>query len=336
MWKRQYRLGFGITVAICFSAAVSIVPVCLAEQVVLRGGSSLKGPLLKRDSEMVVVDLGYQALSVPAAQILEILPDQPQEKPAAAMGGKHLYEMADLTLTSTADAAARFGPSVVVVRSAGGLGSGFFVSRNGYLLTNYHVILKEKHLTVTRFVKEEQVLRRIIYRDVKIIAVDPFHDLAVLQVNAKPEDGAIEPVVFSPDEQIKPGDRVFVIGNPLGLERTVTQGIISQKARELEGKLYIQIDAAVNPGNSGGPLFSQRGQVIGVCNMGAVYLQGLNFAIPSRHALYLLDHLDDFAYDESNSESGFNYPEAPPRPGKALRETGDATNAPAADQAKIQ
>lgn len=298
----------------CLACAAAPAAYCPAETLLLRGGAKVSGPLLKSDSETVVVDLGYQVLSVPALQIIDIQKDEAAA--AAEASGSSLYTAADLDEASTADAAARFGPAVVIVSSPGGLGSGFFVNRKGYLITNYHVIMKQKHIAVTRFVKEDKVLRKAIYRDVKIIAVDPFHDLAVLRVDSKPEDGEIVPLIFSPADDIRPGEKIFVIGNPVGLERTVTEGIISQAARNFEGKLYIQVDAAVNPGNSGGPLFNRRGQVIGVCNMGAVHLQGLNFAIPIRHVAYLLDHIDDFAYDEANSESGFSYPEAPPRFGK--------------------
>ena len=297
------------------AGVVAMAAACPAETLLLRGGATVSGPLLKSDNEAVVVDLGYQVLVVPVTQLIDIQQDQAGAAETEASGDR-LYAIADLDVVSTADAAARFGPAVVIVSSPGGMGSGFFVNRKGYLITNYHVIMKQKHLAVTRFVKEDKILRKAIYRDVKIVALDPFHDLAVLRVDPRAEDGEIVPVIFANAEKTRPGETVFVIGNPMGLERTVTEGIISQAARNFEGKLYIQIDAAVNPGNSGGPLFNRRGQVIGVCNMGAIYLQGLNFAIPTRHVTYLLDHLDDFAYDEANSESGFSYPEAPPRFGK--------------------
>ena len=299
------------------ACAAAMAAYCPAETLLLRGGAKVSGPLLKSDSEVVVVDLGYQALSVPALQILDIQQDDSAAAAEAEASDSGLYAAADLDDVSTADAAARFGPAVVIVSSPAGLGSGFFVNRKGYLVTNYHVIMKQKRLAVTRFVKEDGILRKAVYRDVKIIAVDPFHDLAVLRIESRPEDGEIVPLIFSPSAKTRPGEKIFVIGNPMGLERTVTEGIVSQAARNFEGKLYIQVDAAVNPGNSGGPLFNRRGQVIGVCNMGAVRLQGLNFAIPARHVTYLLDHLDDYAYDEANSESGFIYPEAPPRFGKS-------------------
>ena len=108
---------------------------------------------------------------------------------------------------------------------------------------------------------------------------------------------------------------MFAIGNPLGLERTVTEGVLSQTHRNFGGILYLQVDAPVNPGNSGGPLFNVRGQVIGIINMGVATMEGLNFAIPARHVTYILDHIDAFAYDAANPESGFVYPDPPRRPG---------------------
>ncbi len=76
------------------------------------------------------------------------------------------------------------------------------------------------------------------------------------------------------------GDGVFAIGSPLGLERTVTQGILSTKTRELEGELYFQTSTQINPGNSGGPLFNLAGEVVGVTNMKITFGEGLGFAIP--------------------------------------------------------
>jgi serine protease Do len=89
--------------------------------------------------------------------------------------------------------------------------------------------------------------------------------------------------------------------------------VLSQSERSFNGHLYLQIDAPVNPGNSGGPLFNGRGQVIGVINMGVTGMEGLNFAIPVRDVKYMLDHLTGFAFDQSNPESGYVYPEPPPR-----------------------
>jgi serine protease Do len=208
-----------------------------------------------------------------------------------------------------------FAPAVVVVRSPGGLGSGFFINKNGYLVTNFHVIQGQKHISVTRFKKSGAEFKRIIHKNVRIVALDPFHDLAVLQVES-PLDTAFRPTVFGGDEEPAVGEKIFVIGNPLGLERSVTEGVISHTGRNFAGRLYLQVDASVNPGNSGGPLFNSRGQVIGVINMGVRAMQGLNFAIPVDHVKFVLDHIDAFAYDESNPLSGYVYSPPPAKPKK--------------------
>jgi serine protease Do len=109
------------------------------------------------------------------------------------------------------------------------------------------------------------------------------------------------------------GDSVFAIGSPLGLERTVTQGIISTKTRELEGELYLQTSAQINPGNSGGPLFNMAGEVVGVTNMKITSGEGLGFAIPVELVKNFLDHRDAFAYSTDNPNNPYRYLEPPSR-----------------------
>lgn len=281
-----------------------------AEQVLLKGGSRVDAPLVKRDARMTVLDLGFDVLRVPNEEILQIMEDAVAGADAPAVSSDRIYTMRQAERMTTSAASSRFAASVVLVRTAGGQGSGFFVSTKGYLLTNFHVVSGEKNVSVTQYVQDGAVLKREIYKEVEIIATAPFHDLAVLRVTDLRH--AVEPVVFAPDDAVSVGETVFAIGNPMGLERTVTEGVLSQTARLFEGILYLQLDAPVNPGNSGGPVFNSRGQVIGVINMGAAWMEGLNFAIPARHAKYVLDNLSAFAYDPSNSTSGFVYP-APPR-----------------------
>src|SRR5262249_53391959 len=109
------------------------------------------------------------------------------------------------------------------------------------------------------------------------------------------------------------GDRVFAIGSPLGLERTVTEGIVSTTSRELGGDLYLQTTAQINPGNSGGPLFNNRGAVVGVTNMKLTFGEGLGFAIPVGVVKYFLQHRDAYAYDNDNPSNPFRYLEPPSR-----------------------
>jgi serine protease Do len=106
---------------------------------------------------------------------------------------------------------------------------------------------------------------------------------------------------------------VFAIGSPLGLERTVTAGIVSTKAREVGGLLYLQTTAQINPGNSGGPLFNLSGEVMGVTNMKVTAGEGLGFAIPVETVRYFLDHRDAFAYSNENPSNPYRYLEPPSR-----------------------
>ncbi len=284
-----------------------------AEQVLLRGGTKVDAPIVKKDGRMTVLDLGFDLLRIPHDEILRITSDVTDSDKAEETDAERLYVTRRMERMSTSTASSMFSSSVVLVRTPSGSGSGFFVNKDGFLLTNFHVIAGEKKITVTQYVQEGTTLKREVYRDVEIVATAPFHDLSVLRV--KELKHAVEPVVFAPEDIVTVGETVFAIGNPMGLERTLTEGVISQTGRLFEGIIYLQLDAPVNPGNSGGPLFNSRGQVIGIINMGAPWMEGLNFAIPVQHARYVLDHISSFAYDPSNSTSGYVYP-APPRRSK--------------------
>jgi serine protease Do len=285
-----------------------------AEDVVLKGGTKVQAPLLKDTDDALVLDLGYDVLRIPRNEVLVIYDDLQTVEGTVPSDTNQLYTVQSPERITTAEAVRLYAPSVVLVKTAAGLGSGFFINSKGYLITNFHVISGEKHISVTQFLLEGKILRRVVHKEVEIVATAPFHDLTILRI--KEFDTPITPVVFEPEENLNIGETVFAIGNPLGLERTVTEGVLSQTHRNFGGILYLQIDAPVNPGNSGGPLFNARGQVVGIINMGVPSMEGLNFAIPARHAKYILDHIDAFAYDAANPESGFVYPDPPRRPGK--------------------
>jgi serine protease Do len=120
-------------------------------------------------------------------------------------------------------------------------------------------------------------------------------------------------VPLAGEDSMSVGDRVFAIGSPLGLERTVTEGIVSTKTRVIQGSLYLQTTAQINPGNSGGPLFNLYGEVIGVTNMKITIGEGLGFAIPADALIYFLDHRDAFAYDNENPNNAYRYLPPPGR-----------------------
>ncbi len=293
---------------------VALAATGYAEDVALKGGAKVQAPLLKNADDAVVLDLGYDVLRIPREEVLAVYEDQQVVEGTVPDDTNQLYAVQSPARITTTEATKLYSPSVVLVKTAAGLGSGFFINKKGYLITNFHVIAGEKHISVTQFLQEGKILRRIVHKEVEIVATAPFHDLVILQL--KEFDTKITPVIFSPEEKLSIGETVFAIGNPLGLERTVTEGVLSQTHRNFGGILYLQIDAPVNPGNSGGPLFNARGQVVGIINMGVPSMEGLNFAIPARHAKYILDHIDAFAYDATNPESGFVYPDPPRRPGK--------------------
>jgi len=160
-----------------------------------------------------------------------------------------------------------------------GTGSGFIIDRRGYIVTNHHVVAGAEEVEVT--LADGTVL------PAKVVGADRYYDLAVLKVNAPAAQ--LTPVELGTSASLQVGQRAIAIGNPFGLDRTLTVGVISSLGRviEREGELplgeAIQTDAAINPGNSGGPLLSSQGQVIGVNTAikspsgGSV---GIGFAVP--------------------------------------------------------
>jgi serine protease Do len=155
-------------------------------------------------------------------------------------------------------------------------------------------------------------LDRESYKKVRIIALNKFADLALLRVEDK-DAPKFRFVPLGSADGLSVGERVFAIGSPLGLERTVTEGIVSTKAREVGGLLYLQTTAQINPGNSGGPLFNLSGEVMGVTNMKVTAGEGLGFAIPVETVRYFLDHRDAFAYSNENPSNPYRYLEPPSR-----------------------
>jgi len=169
-------------------------------------------------------------------------------------------------------------------------GSGFIVSRDGYIITNNHVVEDADRIRVA-------MQDRRIY-DAKLIGRDPSTDVAVLKIEGR----NFQPLSFGDDEALRVGEWVLAIGNPLGLDFTVTAGIVSAKGRGLPGLNpdqyaitdFIQTDAAINPGNSGGPLVNSKGEVIGVNTAIASqtgYFAGYGFAIPITLAKQVMDDL---------------------------------------------
>ena len=201
---------------------------------------------------------------------------------------------------------------MVQVRTPSGLGSGFIINEEGYLITNFHVIENETQISVEVYHQKSGQLERKSYKHVKIIAINKFSDLALLKIEDQ-DAPSFAKVLLGDSDALSVGERVFAIGSPLGLERTVTEGIVSTKTRPMQGELYLQTTAQINPGNSGGPLFDLRGEVVGVTNMKITFGEGLGFAIPAEAVKYFLQHRDAYAYDNDNPSNPYRYLEPPSR-----------------------
>ncbi len=176
-------------------------------------------------------------------------------------------------------------PNMPETQKQRGLGTGFVISSDGYICTNHHVVAGMDIVKVKINNKEYQA---------KIIGSDQFVDIALLKIDGVKD---LKPVYFGDSDQVKVGDWAIAIGNPFGLDRTFTVGVISALARndvDQMGNAHIQTDASINPGNSGGPLINIDGEVIGVNRM--IYSQtggnlGIGFAIPINTAKYVLEEL---------------------------------------------
>jgi serine protease Do len=208
--------------------------------------------------------------------------------------------------SSVRDLVRRVGEAVVQVRTPGGLGSGFIINEDGFLITNFHVIEGETQISVEVYLQQNDQLERKTYKQVRIVAMNKFEDLALLKIDDK-DAPKFRYVLLGDSDALAVGERVFAVGSPLGLERTVTEGIVSTKTRQLQGELYMQTTAQINPGNSGGPLFNLSGEVIGVTNMKVVAGEGLGFAIPIAAVKFFLNHRDAFAYSNDNPSNPYHY-----------------------------
>lgn len=226
--------------------------------------------------------LGPAVVNISTTQNLKDLIPEQQENPFGELPPGHpLEEFNELFK--------HFMDPNITNRKATSLGSGFFISADGYIVTNSHVIDKAEEITVT-FNNQQKI--------VEVIGVDKKTDLALLKVKEKLEK-PVPFVKFGDSDKSRVGDWVMVIGNPFGLGGTVTAGIISARARDINAGPFddfIQTDAAINRGNSGGPMFNMSGEVIGINT--AIYSPdngggnvGIGFAVPSNLANPIIEQL---------------------------------------------
>jgi len=302
-----------------------------ADTIQLKYKAAIVGTVLTEKSDQIVVDVGYTVLVIPRSQVVKIVKGDTSPAPAAKLPrgqkafdasapteaarpkpGFYLAPNKAASLRSVRELVNEIGEAVVQVRTPSGLGSGFFLNEDGFLITNFHVIEGETQISVEVYHQKDGQLDRKTYKQVRIIALNKFADLSLLKVDDR-DAPKFKSVPLGSADLMSVGERVFAIGSPLGLERTVTEGILSTKTREMGGLLYLQTTAQINPGNSGGPLFNLSGEVIGVTNMKVTAGEGLGFAIPVESVKHFLDHRDAFAYSNDNPANPYRYLEPPSR-----------------------
>jgi len=328
-----HRRWFCVLVLLCTCA------LCFADKIVLKEGQTITGDILVEKQTQLYVDIGITVLTIPKDKILMYEYTKADEDEDAAgdgakdseanvgegqrvtSGPEQLYRTAEFKKTTIEKSVVAVSECVVMISSPGGSGSGFFINDQGYLITNYHVIERETRIEVTMFQKTKNGFERKKFKKVRIEAMNPFVDLALLKVEDLGET-KINAAYLGDMDRIKAGEDVFAIGNPLGLERTITNGVISTKSRAFEGLTYIQTNADINPGNSGGPLFNMAGEVIGVTNMGYIFLGGLGFAIPVDYVKHFIENREAFAYDYDHPNSGYRYLQPPRRRNEAKPKIG--------------
>jgi serine protease Do len=312
---------------VTLSFAVSSISL-LADTVQLKDHASIEGKVLSEKRDQIAVDVGYTVLVIPRSQVLKIGKDaattptpsnfsEPVKATESAVAthfpsGLYASNGQPLPSSSVRELVNSLGEAVVQVRTPGGLGSGFIINKDGFLVTNFHVIEGETQISVEVYHQQNGELTRKSYKQVRIVAINKFEDLALLKIEDK-DAPKFKNLTMGQADALAVGERVFAIGSPLGLERTVTEGILSTKTRQLGGELYLQTTAQINPGNSGGPLFNMSGEVIGVTNMKITFGEGLGFAIPVEAVKFFLDHRDAYAYSNENPGNAYHYLEPPSR-----------------------
>jgi len=279
------------------------------EIIELANGARIEAEIVYTKTETVLVELGFAVLEVPRDAIVTVLDDDPAAGDTEHETGTLYHGAAGLESMTVEDNLDRVSEAVVQVRTPISLGSGFVIHRDGYVVTNQHVVSGEHRLTVTVWRQTEHELERLDFEDIRIVAMNPQADLALLKIQDAGA-GPFETVALGEANGLRQGQTVFAVGSPLGLDRSV-----ALTDRVLGGALYVQTTTAINPGNSGGPLFTLRGEVVGVNNLklAGVGLEGLSFAIPVDTVRSFIANRSAFAFDPRNANAGFRY-HVPPKP----------------------
>jgi len=315
-WNRpRGRSGLGVLVIGLSAGWASAAGI---EVIALRDGHQVTGEVVAEKQGAIYVDLGFDLVRVPRDQIVSRGKPGKADAVQAGRGDDSdpsgFFESRALRPAPVKDLVHTYGEAVVSIETPTAKGSGFIINDDGYAITNANVIQGETRIATVLYQNVPGGLARRRVDGVEIIALNPFYDLALIKLPPQ-KDLKLKHVVLGSLDDVNAGDGVFNIGNPLGLERSVSQGIVSNRNRNIEGQIYLQTDAAINPGNSGGPMFNLRGEVIGVTSRGARadLADNLGFAIPVNYVKDFLRNREAFSYDKENPNTGYRYVDPPRR-----------------------
>ena len=305
------------------------------EVISLKDGHQVVGEVVAEKPGALYVDIGYDVLRVPRDQVTgRSAPGATTGPPVVRVEDSDpsgFFESRDLKTAPVKELVHTYGEAVISIETPSAKGSGFIINTDGFAITNAHVIQGETKIAAILYQNIPGGLSRRRIENVEIVALNPFFDLALIKLPPQ-KDLKLRHAVLGSLDDVNAGEAVFAVGNPLGLERSVSQGIVSNRNRNIEGQIYLQTDAAINPGNSGGPMFNLKGEVIGVTSRGARadMADNLGFAIPVNYVKDFLRNREAFAYDKENPNTGYRYLDPPrrvrsgPPPWSEVKEKGQA------------
>ncbi|MCC6547206.1 trypsin-like peptidase domain-containing protein [Candidatus Sumerlaeota bacterium] len=293
----------------------------------LEGGGEIVGELVKDTPTEVYIDIGPQIINIPASSILsKSLLSELQSAPADPAGvGSGVYDSQTGSLIfHSREGAGRVQSqqeilddvkrSVVLVSNPAGLGTGWIIDNDGRLVTNHHVVGNESYQTVTLFVKNGNQWDKKKIDNCSVVSFSTLLDIAIVQLDmtqVRDEGITLYPIKIAPSDSLESGDVVYAVGNPgmgrMVLDHTISQGIVSSLARNFNDVIYLQTTAAVNPGNSGGPLVNERGEVVGLVTLKAIFQEGVAFALPVDYIHQFLKNSQAFALSDANRNKGYRY-----------------------------
>ncbi|MBC8040636.1 MAG: trypsin-like peptidase domain-containing protein, partial [Opitutaceae bacterium] len=218
-----------------FALLAASAPAFALTTVQLKSGATIDAEVISEKADRIVVDLGFEVVTIPRDEI-ESLTVKKAGVAEVVADHADLYRIAaNPSVLSVKENVDRVGEAVVLIRTPVGLGSGFLIHPSGYIVTNAHVVSGEYNINVTQFRRGAAELEKVQFNKVRIVAFDARNDLALLKID---EAGTtLFPTVPMGDGgSINDGQTVFAIGSPLGLDRTVSQGIVSARTRPLDGQ----------------------------------------------------------------------------------------------------